>query len=114
MTKELKEMVGELSGLSAERQQVAARVIHALWSEDCTGDSIHPEWKAELDRRNTQIASGEIELVSESSMDTFVTELLRTVQELRACLRSAGRRDPRQSGRRPAPEALFLERSLIR
>ncbi|MDQ8194492.1 hypothetical protein QEH59_08640 [Coraliomargarita sp. SDUM461004] len=71
MTTILKEIVGELSGLSAEKQQVAASVIHALWVEEQAVDGIHPDWEAELDRRNAQIESGEVELVSESSMDAF-------------------------------------------
>lgn len=77
MTIVLKEIVGELSGLSAEKQQVAASVIHALWNEEHTGDRIHPEWEAELKRRNAQIESGEVELISESSMDAFVSDFLK-------------------------------------
>jgi len=38
MTIALKEIVGELSGLSAEKQQVAASVIHALWNEEHSED----------------------------------------------------------------------------
>ena len=75
MTNALKEIVGELSGLSAEKQQVAASVIHALWNEEHAGDASHPKWEAELDRRNAQIQSGEVQLVSESSMDAFVSDL---------------------------------------
>jgi len=77
MTIALKEIVGELSCLSAEKQRVAASVIHALWNEEQAGDVIHPEWEAELNRRNAQIESGEFELVSESSMDAFVNHLLK-------------------------------------
>ena len=77
MTTALKEIVGELSGLSAEKQQVAASVIHALWNEEHADDAIHPKWEAELDRRNAQIESGEVQLVSESSMDAFVSDLLK-------------------------------------
>lgn len=77
MTIALKEIVGELSGLSAEKQQVAASVIHALWNEEHAGAAIHPEWEAELDSRNTQIQSGEVQLVNESSMDAFVSDLLK-------------------------------------
>lgn len=77
MTITLKEIVGELSGLSAERQQVAASVIHALWNEERVEDVIHPEWEAELERRNAQIESGEVQLVNESSMDAFVSDLLK-------------------------------------
>jgi hypothetical protein len=77
MTIALKEIVGELSGLSAEKQQVAGSVIHALWNEECASDAIHPEWEAELDRRNAQIESGEVQLITESSMDTFVSDLLK-------------------------------------
>ena len=77
MTIALKEIVGELSGLSAEKQQVAASVIHALWNEGHASDTIHPEWETELDRRNAQIENGEVELVSESSMDAFVSDLLK-------------------------------------
>jgi len=77
MTSALKEIVGELSGLSAEKQQVAASVIHALWNEEQAEDAIHPihpthpEWEAELDRRNAQIESGEVQFVNEPSMDAF-------------------------------------------
>ena len=77
MTTALKEIVGELSGLSAEKQRIAASVIHALWNEEHAGDAIHPEWEAEFDRRNAQIESGEVQLVSESSMDAFVSDLLK-------------------------------------
>ena len=77
MTIALKEIVEELSGLSAEKQQVAASVIHALWNEEHSGDAIHPAWEAELDRRNAQIESGEVQLVNESSMDAFVSDLLK-------------------------------------
>lgn len=77
MTIALKEIVGELSGLSAEKQQIAASVIHALWNEEHATDAIHPEWETELDRRNTQIESGEVQLMSESSMDAFVSDLLK-------------------------------------
>jgi hypothetical protein len=38
---------------------------------------MHPEWEAELDRRNAQIESGEVQLVNESSMDAFVSDLLK-------------------------------------
>ena len=64
MTIALKEIVGELSGLSVEKQQVAASVIHALWNEENASDTIHSEWKAELDRRNEQIQSGGVELLN--------------------------------------------------
>ena len=64
MTIALKEIVGELSGLSAEKQQVAASVIHALWNEAHAGDAIHPQWEAELNRRNAQIQSGEVQRVN--------------------------------------------------
>ena len=77
MTIALKEIVGELSGLSAENQQVAASVIHALWYEEHASDAIHPEWEVELDRRNAQIESGEVQLISESSMGAFVSSLLK-------------------------------------
>lgn len=77
MTSALKEIVGELSGLSAEKQRVAASVIHALWNEENCDDGIHPEWEAELDRRTTQIESGEVHLVNESSMDAFVGNLIK-------------------------------------
>ncbi len=73
----LKEIVGELSGLSVEKQQVAASVIHALWNEEHSSDTVHLEWKAELDRRNEQIQSGEVQLLNESSMDVFVDNLLK-------------------------------------
>jgi RecB family exonuclease len=76
MTTVLKEIVGELSGLSGERQLVAASVIHALWAEEQASDSVHPEWQSELDRRNAQIRSGDVELADEASMETFVEELL--------------------------------------
>ena len=75
MTIALKEIVGELSGLSVEKQQVAASVIHALWNEEHASDTVHREWKAELDRRNEQIQSGEVELLNESSMEVFVDNL---------------------------------------
>ena len=75
MTSALKEIIGELSGLSGERQQVAASVIHALWAEENSGNLIHPQWKAELDRRNDQIDKGRVELISEAAMDSFVDEL---------------------------------------
>jgi hypothetical protein len=77
MTIALKEIVGELSGLSAEKQQVAASVIHALWNEEHAEDAMHPEWEAELDRRNAQIENGEVQLVNESSMNAFVSDLLK-------------------------------------
>jgi hypothetical protein len=77
MTTALKEIVGELTGLSAERQQVAASVIHALWNEEHAADTIHPGWEIELDRRNARIENGEVELVSESSMDAFMSDLLK-------------------------------------
>lgn len=77
MTIALKEIVGELSGLSAEKQQVAASVIHALWSEEQAEDTMHPEWRVELDRRSAQIENGEVHLVNESSMDAFVSDLLK-------------------------------------
>lgn len=77
MTIALKEIVGELSGLSAEKQQVAASVIHALWNEEHSGDVMHPAWGAELDRRNAQIEGGEVQLVNESSMDAFVSGLIK-------------------------------------
>lgn len=77
MTTALKEIVGELSGLSAEKQQVAASVIHALWNEEHSGGTMHPEWEAELDRRNAQIKNGEVQLLSESSLDSFVSGLLK-------------------------------------
>jgi len=76
MTAALKEILGELSGLSEERQQVAASVIHALWAEEQAADAVHPEWQGELDRRNAQIESGEVELADEASMMAFVEELL--------------------------------------
>ena len=75
MTAALKEIVGELSGLSEEKQQVAASVIHALWAQEHADEQIHPEWEAELDLRTKQIKSGEVELVSEASMDAFIDEL---------------------------------------
>ena len=77
MTIALKEIVGELSGLSAEKQQVAASVIHALWNEEHAGDAIHSEWEAELNRRNAQIQSGEVQFLNEPSMDAFVSDLLK-------------------------------------
>ena len=77
MTSALKEIVGELSGLSMEKQQVAALVIHALWAEENSEEVIHPEWRAELDRRTTQIESGAVELVSEASMEAFIDHLQR-------------------------------------
>ena len=67
--------MGELSGLSGDRQQIAASVIHALWAEEQSEGLIHPDWKIELDRRNSQIANGQVELVSEASMDAFVKDL---------------------------------------
>lgn len=76
MTIALKEILGELSGLSGERQQVAASVIHALWVEEQAADTVHPEWQWELDRRNARIESGEVELVDEASMETFADRLL--------------------------------------
>jgi len=76
MTTALKEIVGELSGLSGERQHVAASVIHALWAEEQASDAVHPEWQGELDRRNAQIESGEVKLAEEASMETFVEKLL--------------------------------------
>lgn len=75
MTIALKKIVGELSGLSEKKQQVAASVIHALWAEENGEEIIHADWKTELDRRNTQIEKGEVELVSEASMKTFIGEL---------------------------------------
>ena len=75
MTATLKEIVGELSGLSEEKQQIAASVIHALWAQEHAGEQIHPEWEAELDLRTKQIQSGEVELLSEASMDAFIDEL---------------------------------------
>ena len=77
MTIELKEIVGELSSLSVEKQQVAASFIHALWNEEHSSDTIHTEWKAELDRRNEQIRSGEVQLLNESSIGVFVDNLLK-------------------------------------
>jgi hypothetical protein len=77
MTIALKEILGELSGLSAEKQQIAASVIHALWNEEHAEETMHPEWEAELDRRNAQIESGEVQLVNELSMDAFVRDLLK-------------------------------------
>lgn len=76
MTTALKEIVGELSSLSGERQHVAASVIHALWAEEQASDALHPEWQSELDRRNAEIESGEVELADEASMEAFVKELL--------------------------------------
>jgi len=76
MTTALKEIVGELSSLSGERQHVAASVIHALWAEEQASDAVHPEWQGELDRRNAQIESGEVKLAEEASMETFVEKLL--------------------------------------
>lgn len=75
MTTVLKEIFGELSGLSDEKQQVVASVIHALWAEENAEDVIHPEWHAELDRRNAQIESGKIKFVSETSMESFIDDL---------------------------------------
>lgn len=40
MTTVLKEIVGELSGLSGEKQLVAAPVIHALWAEEQASESV--------------------------------------------------------------------------
>jgi hypothetical protein len=77
MTSALKEIVSELSGLSAEKQKVAASVIHALWNEEHLGDGIHPAWESELSRRNAEIENGEVELVGETSMDAFVADLRR-------------------------------------
>lgn len=77
MTIALKEIVGELSSLSVEKQQVAASVIHPLWNEEHSGDTVHSEWKVELDRRKEQIQSGEVQLLNESSMDIFVDHLLK-------------------------------------
>lgn len=76
MTAVLKKIVDELSSLSGERQHVAASVIHALWAEEQASDTVHPEWQGELDCRNAQIESGEVKLADESSMETFVEELL--------------------------------------
>lgn len=75
MTTALKEIIGELSGLSGDKQEVAASVIHALWAEEQSKDLIHPDWKGELDRRNSQIECGQVELVSEATMETFVEGL---------------------------------------
>ena len=72
----LKEIVGELSCLSEERQRVAASVIHALWAEEHAAEAVNPGWRAELDRRNTQIECGEVELDDESSMAAFVEKLV--------------------------------------
>ena len=77
MTTALKKIMGELSGLSVEKQQVAASVIHALWNEEHSDNTIHSEWKTELDRRNDQIQSGEVELLNETSMNTFVENLFK-------------------------------------
>ena len=79
MTTVLKEIFGELTGLSDEKQQVAASVIHALWAEENAEGLIHPEWRDELDRRNAQIESGKIEFVDETSMESFIDDL--TVDE---------------------------------
>ena len=76
MNNVLKEIVSELSGLSGERQHVAASVIHALWAEEQASDAVHPDWQGELDRRNAQIESGEVKLADEASMETFVEKLL--------------------------------------
>ena len=75
MTTMIKEILGELSGLSEEKQRVAASVVHALWSEERVADEIHPEWRSELDRRSAQIASGEVETIDEASMELFVKKL---------------------------------------
>lgn len=76
MTTELKEIIGELSGLSGERQRVAASVIHALWAEEQASDTVHSEWQSELDRRNAEIEGGKVSLADESTMETFVKKLL--------------------------------------
>jgi len=76
MTTMIKEILGELSGLSEEKQRIAASVVHALWSEERSENVIHPEWQAELARRNAQLASGEIEAVDEASMESFVGNLV--------------------------------------
>jgi len=51
MTIALKEIVGELSGLSAEKQQIAASVIHALWNEEHATD-VGPPQHANRKRRS--------------------------------------------------------------
>jgi len=56
MTTVIKDILGELSGLSEEKQRVAASVVHALWSEEPLEDAIHPEWRSELDRRFDRVA----------------------------------------------------------
>lgn len=76
MTTAIKDILGELSGLSEEKQRVAASVIHALWTEEHAAETIHPEWRTELDRRNAQIERGEVELVGEASMESFVQKLV--------------------------------------
>jgi len=55
---------------------VAASVVHALWSEERSREAIHPEWRSELDRRNAQLASGEVEAIDEASMESFVEKLV--------------------------------------
>jgi len=78
MTTVIKDILGELSSLSEEKQRVAASVVHALWSEERAEEveeDIHPRWRAELGRRNAQLASGEIETVDEASMASFVEKL---------------------------------------
>ncbi len=75
MSTVIKEILGELSGLSEEKQRVAASVVHALWSEERSENVIHPDWRTELDRRNAQLASGAIEAVDEASMEPFVEKL---------------------------------------
>lgn len=80
MTTALKEIVGELSGLSAEKQKLAASVIHALWQEEQglgQDQTVHPDWEAELDRRSAQIRNGEVELIDESSQARLVDDLLQ-------------------------------------
>ncbi|MBC2603261.1 addiction module protein [Puniceicoccus vermicola] len=76
MTTIIKEILGELSGLSEQKQRVAASVVHALWSEERSEDAVHAEWRAELDRRNAQLASGEVEAIDEASMESFVEKLV--------------------------------------
>jgi hypothetical protein len=45
-------------------------MVSAIDAEDAI-HPIHPEWEAELDRRNAQIESGEVQFVNEPSMDAF-------------------------------------------
>jgi len=72
----LETVVEELKALPLEKQEIAAKVIHALTVE--AGDEyIHPEWKAIIDERTREIEEGNIKLDTAEEVEAYVVNALK-------------------------------------